>query len=1245
MLYKELIQYEAIESVVQLRDSTDKDKAKTFVSTYVISEEMSERITKLMIPQLQFDTVNDNKGILVVGNYGTGKSHLLSVISSICGDESLIDYLTDEAVKLQAKAIAGKFKIVIRTEIGSTTMSLRDILISELEEHLQKGGVRYTFPNLDTIISHKRAFEDMMIAFHEVYPNHGLLLVVDELLDYLRTRKDQELILDLNFLRELGEVCKDLRFRFIAGVQEAIFDSHRFMFVADSMRRVKDRFEQVQIARKDVKFVVAHRLLRKTTEQQSKIREYLLPFAKFYSGMNEKIDEFVQLFPIHPNYIDTFESITLIEKREVLKTISFSIKQIIDLEVSKDRPGLIAYDSYWKTLTENPAYRTNPDIKDVIECSKILISKIEQSFTRPQYKPMAHRIIDGLSLHRLTTGDIHNTIGANPEELRDNLCLYDPNVAELGSNEPDKDLATLVETVLREIHKTVSGQFISLNPNNRQYYLDLKKIDDYDAIIEKRADTLGDPQLDTYYYEALKRVLERMDVSPYVSGYKVWQYELIWRERNAPRSGYLFFGAPNERSTAVPQRDFYLYFIQPYCPQKFTDHKLSDEVFIYLKKRDENFDTIIKQYAAAQDLAGTASGQAKNAYTNKANFYIRKIVTWLQENIKEAFEVCYQGKSRPLFDWAKGKSLREYAGISTNETLNFRDVINTIASICLSPHFTDLAPTYPKFSVTITGDNRNQAAIDALRAIAGKANTKQAIAILDVLELLDADKISPAKSQYAKFILDRFKSKGQGQVVNRDEIISDDLGVEYMDPHGSRLEPEWVAVILAALAYSGDVVLSITGQKFDATNLSSLASTDLSNLTHFKHIELPKDWNLPALKALFELLGLTPGMAQLITQGKDEPVQQLQDSLSKTISSIVIMQQYIREGLIFWGLDLIITFHLENVNNELNQSKTFFESLRAFNTSGKLKNFNHTVADIESHQKSIKMLRVINAIRDFINAQNPIITWLSSTESTLADDHKWKSDFALGKDRVFEQISKAKLDELKTLSGLVNLDLQTLKKNYINIYSDLHTRARLGNNDDKKKASLLSDFRLKNLNKLSTIDILPRQQLNDLLQQLTSLRSCFALTEQNLQANPICPHCHFKPSVEPVNTSAGQLLTNLDSQIDTILESWIKILLSNLDDAHTKESIELLKENDKASLTSFINKRQLPDNLSDEFVLLLKQVLSGLIRVTINLKDLQKAIAKTGGSISPIELRKVFDDYIENLVKGKDASKVRIVLE
>ena len=276
----------------------------------------------------------------------------------------------------------------------------------------------------------------------------------------------------------------DLRFRFIAGVQEAIFDSPRFSFVADSIRRVKDRFEQVLIARKDVKFVVAERLLRKTGEQQTRIRQYLTRFSKFYGHMNERMDEFVRMFPVHPDYVDTFERVTAVEKREVLRTLSLAMKKMLDRDVPATRPGLIAYDTYWSNLRENPSFRAVPDIRAVIDCSQVLEARIQQAFTRPTYKPMAMQVIHALSVHRLTTGDIYATLGATARELRDGLCLYQPGVEDLGGD-PADDLLSQVETVLREIHKTVSGQFISSNPDNRQFYLDLKKTEDIDAQIEK----------------------------------------------------------------------------------------------------------------------------------------------------------------------------------------------------------------------------------------------------------------------------------------------------------------------------------------------------------------------------------------------------------------------------------------------------------------------------------------------------------------------------------------------------------------------------------------------------------------------------------------------------------------------------------------------------------------------------------------------------------------------------------------
>jgi hypothetical protein len=68
-------------------------------------------------------------------------------------------------------------------------------------------------------------------------------------------------------------------------------------------------------------------------------------------------------------------------------------------------------------------------------------------------------------------------------------------------------------------------------------------------------------------------VLEDPEAPPYVSGYRIWEHELEWRERKAGRSGYLFFGAPNERSTAQPQRDFYIYFIQPFEAPYFKDER------------------------------------------------------------------------------------------------------------------------------------------------------------------------------------------------------------------------------------------------------------------------------------------------------------------------------------------------------------------------------------------------------------------------------------------------------------------------------------------------------------------------------------------------------------------------------------------------------------------------------------------------------------------------------------------------
>ena len=262
-------------------------------------------------------------------------------------------------------------------------------------------------------------------------------------------------------------------------------------------------------------------------------------------------------------------------------------------------------------MTSNSVLRSDPSIGPVLKVSEVLAERVLKAFTRPAYRPMAQRVIAGLSVHRLTTGgDIYVPVGPTAAELRDTLCLYQPGIEELGGD-PADDLLTAVQTTLREIVKTVNGQFISKAPDTEQFYLDLKKDVDYDAQIEKRAEALSDDALDRAYYGAIKQLMERTDESTYVTGHQIWQYQIEWQEHRVDRNGYLFFGAPNDRPTAQPERDFYVYFIQPFEPPRFRDENKSDEVFIRLKGLDEAIKRHLAFYAAAQDLASTASGGAK----------------------------------------------------------------------------------------------------------------------------------------------------------------------------------------------------------------------------------------------------------------------------------------------------------------------------------------------------------------------------------------------------------------------------------------------------------------------------------------------------------------------------------------------------------------------------------------------------------------------------------------------------------
>ena len=158
MKYSELISFKPIESTIQLVEGTKTQSGiKELVQTYVMSDSMAESLQAPVIDQLQMDEVVDNKGVFIVGNYGTGKSHLMSVISAVANDAGNLQYLQNQNFAKRMEPVAGKFEI-LRLEIGGVTMTLYDILFDYIEEDFQRRGIDFKNQTIRRSATTRRSF-------------------------------------------------------------------------------------------------------------------------------------------------------------------------------------------------------------------------------------------------------------------------------------------------------------------------------------------------------------------------------------------------------------------------------------------------------------------------------------------------------------------------------------------------------------------------------------------------------------------------------------------------------------------------------------------------------------------------------------------------------------------------------------------------------------------------------------------------------------------------------------------------------------------------------------------------------------------------------------------------------------------------------------------------------------------------------------------------------------------------------
>ena len=209
-------------------------------------------------------------------------------------------------------------------------------------------------------------------------------------------------------------------------------------------------------------------------------------------------------------------------------------------------------------------------------------------------------------------------------------------------------------------------------------------------------------------------------------------------------------------------------------------------------------------------------------------------------------------------------------------------------------------------------------------------------------------------------------------------------------------------------------------------------------------MEQPKDWNLPALTELFELLGIAPGNAKLITQGDSAPIGELQAKISQLVEKLVMAQQALQGKLFLWSQNLLDDSDNQKYQNKLSKTKDFLESLQSYNTAGKLKNFRYDRSEVKSHKPGLVVLQEIDALQELITELSPIATYLSTAEGALLEDSNWvdrvkalRNDFL----RDIKDVKKRASANFKQQSAQL---LGKLKKDYINHYMELVCSPKTG---------------------------------------------------------------------------------------------------------------------------------------------------------------------------------------------------------
>ncbi|MCS6862394.1 MAG: DUF6079 family protein, partial [Abditibacteriales bacterium] len=338
-----------------------REQLRGFVEHYFVSDEHNRRTLDAVLQSLAH--AEHGQGFFLNGVYGSGKSHLLTLVSLLCefpaARESFLRTHPEYAPYLQR--IGAQRRLVAHFSLDDYSPKQHDletIFWRETAKAFGEGG-DWEIGKLGQ--SRAEQFATLLEALAQ-HGFSGAVWLMDELSMFLGARGHQDLQADASFLQFLGQRAQRGSFWVIAALQKTVED------IAGidpySISQIRDRFRQLTLSLAHVRAIVEHKLIVKKDVDAfhravSALHQQL---ARRFPHLDFGREDLAATFPFHPTTMDCLESVVSRFFSRTRSAVQF-VQEVAFDRVGRDAPPLplttpdAIYDFFFPDILAHPELR------------------------------------------------------------------------------------------------------------------------------------------------------------------------------------------------------------------------------------------------------------------------------------------------------------------------------------------------------------------------------------------------------------------------------------------------------------------------------------------------------------------------------------------------------------------------------------------------------------------------------------------------------------------------------------------------------------------------------------------------------------------------------------------------------------------------------------------------------------------------------------------------------------------------